>query len=340
MFYTFLKNPAAETLLGHSLELMAREIGKMPECSGVRAVVLGGGYGRGEGGATPEGALCNDLDFFVIPHDGISADSLQSAFRHLGRKWKEILSIDVDFFIVPAFQWLIRNEKTLMVQELLAGNRIIYGDSSVLSGVPRLQWRELPWREGARLLLNRGTGLLLSRRRMQNPEEKEFIRRNLHKAALGCGDALLIAHHAYRKTGMERLDSLRDTGVSEELSSFYKTALRYKYSPFMPEAEDLPERLHDMTTLWNASVCVFSHTVTGCNNANTADAVSALLHCRKENSGSFLRNTLLSLRYPGSKLLPLREHPRLKLLGSLAAVLNTPVRQAEDRYLKLWRRFN
>ena len=57
MFYTFLKNPAAETLLGHSLELMAREIGKMPECSGVRAVVLGGGYGRGEGGATPEGAL-------------------------------------------------------------------------------------------------------------------------------------------------------------------------------------------------------------------------------------------------------------------------------------------
>lgn len=161
MFYTFLKNPAAETLLGHSLELMAREIGKMPECSGVRAVVLGGGYGRGEGGATPEGALCNDLDFFVIPHDGISADSLQSAFRHLGRKWKELLSIDVDFFIVPAFQWLIRNEKTLMVQELLAGNRIIYGDSSVLSGVPRLQWRE-----GARLLLNRGTGLLLSRRRI------------------------------------------------------------------------------------------------------------------------------------------------------------------------------
>ena len=58
------------------------------------------------------------------------------------------------------------------------------------------------------------------------------------------------------------------------------------------------------------------------------------------NSGSFLRNTLLSLRYPGSKLLPLREHPRLKLLGSLAAVLNTPDRQAEDRYLKLWRRFN
>ena len=43
MFYTFLKNPAAETLLGHSLELMAREIGKMPECCGVRAVVLGGG---------------------------------------------------------------------------------------------------------------------------------------------------------------------------------------------------------------------------------------------------------------------------------------------------------
>ncbi|MGN0869792.1 MAG: hypothetical protein ACI4UV_01265 [Victivallales bacterium] len=88
MPYTFLNNAAAETLLGHSLEFMAREIGKTPECGSVRAVILDGGCGRGEGGATPEGALCNDLDFFVIPHDGISTDSLQSAFRHLGRKRK------------------------------------------------------------------------------------------------------------------------------------------------------------------------------------------------------------------------------------------------------------
>ena len=46
MFYTFLKNAAAESLLGHSLELMAREIGEMPESGGIRAVALGGGYGR------------------------------------------------------------------------------------------------------------------------------------------------------------------------------------------------------------------------------------------------------------------------------------------------------
>lgn len=340
MFYTFLKNAAAESLLGHSLELMAREIGEMPESGGIRAVALGGGYGRGEGGATPEGTLYNDLDFFVIPHDGISADSLQSAFRHLGRKWKEILSIDVDFFIVPAFHWLIRNEKTLMVQELLAGNRIIYGDPAVFAGVQRLQWSELPWREGARLLLNRGTGLLLSRRRLHEAQEKEFIRRNLHKAALGCGDAMLIARHAYRQTGMERLDALRGAGIAPNLTVLYETALRYKYSPFIPDAENLPESLHGMIELWNSVLRDFSHTVTGCNSADTANAVSALLRCGKENPGSFLRNALLSLRYPGSKLLPLREHPRLKLLGSLAAILNTPNPQAEERYLKLWRRFN
>lgn len=43
MPYTFLNNAAAETLLGHSLEFMAREIGKTPECGSVRAVILDGG---------------------------------------------------------------------------------------------------------------------------------------------------------------------------------------------------------------------------------------------------------------------------------------------------------
>ena len=58
----------------------------------------------------------------------------------------------------------------------------------------------LPAIEGARLLLNRGAGLLWAMRVVQgheSPPDVDFVRRNYWKCALALGDALLIAHQRY-----------------------------------------------------------------------------------------------------------------------------------------------
>ena len=52
-------------------------------------IVLGGGYGRGEGGAIG-GGLSNDLDFYVVAEEGAgSADlaAIDAALKPVSEKW-------------------------------------------------------------------------------------------------------------------------------------------------------------------------------------------------------------------------------------------------------------
>ena len=73
--YTMTADPDVKSVLDCFLPAVSAEIDAL-QLPKLRAVVLGGGYGRGEGGVrhTPEGGrLYNDLDFFV--YDFISQNS-------------------------------------------------------------------------------------------------------------------------------------------------------------------------------------------------------------------------------------------------------------------------
>ena len=66
--YTVVPDAALESLIDRTLAEIASEIDAL-RLPCLQAVVLGGGYGRGEGGVlhTPAGGrLYNDLDFFVV----------------------------------------------------------------------------------------------------------------------------------------------------------------------------------------------------------------------------------------------------------------------------------
>jgi len=66
----------------------------------------------------------------------------------------------------------------------------------------------LPLREATRLLFNRCSGLLLVRALLQNegltPKQMDFIGRNIAKAGLALGDALLVAAGTYHWSVVER----------------------------------------------------------------------------------------------------------------------------------------
>ncbi len=331
-------------MLEQALNGIAADIADVPVIAdGIRAVVLGGGYGRGEGGATPDGKPYNDLDFFVIGKPPGSAEF----FRELSRKWGEVLGIDVDFHPAASLGELYANAGTLMMQELFAGYRVVYGDPGILADAPVLPFAKLPWREGARLLLNRGTGLLLARRRLESGGDPEFVRRNLHKAALGCGDALLIARHAYRRCGVDRLAAILDTCPGTALAAAYEKALDYKYTP-TPEntvtAEHLSVEWDLLRSVYFESFMLFAGAVCGRGFAAPPEAARGLAAAGTESPGNTVKNALLSLRFlyrAPSILLPLGEHPRVKLpvllVKCLAGAGNA---SAEAAYLKLWARFN
>ncbi len=125
--------PELDRLVAESLVAIGREVSEMriPLLFGV---VLGGGYGRGEGGAkgefNVEGSkspvacrLSNDLDFFAITKDGttdVDAAAVAKALEPVSRRWTEKLGIDVDF--TSKTPWRIRHDQErLMVQELIHG---------------------------------------------------------------------------------------------------------------------------------------------------------------------------------------------------------------------------
>lgn len=343
-FFTFDRNPVAEQRLGDALSELSAGIAASPVAEMVRCVALGGGYGRGEGGATADGNLYNDLDFFVFPAAGANYGELEACFAGLSHGQAGKLGIEVDFFIAPSSGWLVENETTLMVQELLAGHRTIYGDESVFVPVKKLDWSELPWSEGARLLLNRGTGLLLAAEKAGDMAAADFINRNIRKAELGCGDALLIASHAYCRTGMERLEALRKLGGgAQSLSVAYHRALEFKYRPGLPEAEDYAGELAMAIAVWQKTLRSFVALVGGREVPASADAaeVAAMLPaCPGESAERILKNIILGiLYYPRlGQLRPLTAHPRQKLLPLLVRSFRNA--NERERFFRLWRKWN
>lgn len=342
MSYTYCNCASAEERLSRALQELAAAIEALPEAPLIAGVVLGGGYGRGEGGVTPAGNLYNDLDFLVMPTEFSQARRIAAALRPLSRKWGEQLHLDVDFFVVSRRCWLARNASTLMLQELLAGHCLVYGCRDFLAEVPRLDWERLPWREGARLMLNRGTGILLARARLKDPAAVDFICRNLHKAVLGCGDALLLVRGEYSRTGDERLARLQTVCADDTVFvQLYSEALQFKYTPqCRPEAAG-PERLQQVLHLWLKTLPQLALGVTGRVAVSPRQAIQILLDCGFCGCGYSLLNLLHYVRFlPHSlPLFPLREHPRLKLLLPLVELLETPGCDISG-YLRLWQRLN
>ena len=245
--FTVIPSPGIEELLKRAIAGIAADIGAL-KLPGLRAVVLGGGYGRGEGGVlhTDKGdALYNDLDFFVFASGAGRAlrARIDGALRELSRPWTEKLGVAVDFGPVKNCGALKKAASTLMFQELLRGWKPVWGTPELEKWIPAVEPRELPFSEAARLLLNRGMGLVFAGERLHAGDpDADFIVRNMNKALLGAGDALLIASGEYRWRGPERLEHFRSRAAQEDLPAEYVTlyekAFRYKLEPLPVLPED------------------------------------------------------------------------------------------------------
>lgn len=250
--------------LDQAVESALRELGgeieraRIPRLAGV---VLGGGYGRGEGGALlGSGAprLYNDLDFFAITEDGApeaeTVAAVGKALEPIAEKWTKQLGVDVDFAVKTP--WRIKHdEDRLMIQELVHGyvDVALAKGERLFAGVRALKPGELPWMEAARLLMNRGMGLLMA----DESGDRGFVARNLNKCVLGAGDARLIAGGRYAWRADERADRLGD--------GLYSAAVAWK---FRPQAEPVAnwerareawlEAYDEVSALSDASRSLFS----------------------------------------------------------------------------------
>ena len=216
MRYTAVGDAATERLVARVLEEISGEI-RAIGLEKLAGVYLGGGYGRGEGGAP----LYNDLDFFVLT-DGASEaekDAITRRLGELGARHSRELGVDVDFCRAKNELDFKKVERRLMIQEFLQGFVPVYGSREALDFLKRFPAGQLPVTEALRLLVNRGMGLLLARK----SDDPDFVRRNINKAVLGAGDARLIMEGRYAWKALERAALLDDRD--------YDRALEFKFRP-------------------------------------------------------------------------------------------------------------
>jgi len=228
--------PELDRLVSDACAAIGREIDaqSIPWLDGV---VLGGGYGRGEGGVKG-GALSNDLDFFAITGEGEDrVESIAEALKPISERWTAKLGVDVDFAVKTAWR-LKHDEERIMVQELVRGYFDVAGarGCKLFAHIDLRPAEALPWMEAARLLMNRGMGLLFAMDLESaaaagvapdgpagDAGKEVFTARNINKCILGAGDARLVARHGYSWRAAERAKALGDP--------LYTAAVEWKFRP-------------------------------------------------------------------------------------------------------------
>ena len=255
----------AEMLLDRVLSEMKEALSGTELC-----VVLGGSYGRGDGGVRQDkanGILYNDLDFFVFARRKNPAGT--ELLKELAKKYEHELKVDVDFSAVMTVKDIKKNAKRLMMQELKRGYHLVSGEDLLAQYLPELPAEKLPFSEACRLFLNRGMGLLFAGEKIAgNSDETDFILRNIYKAILGAGDAMLIAKNIYRWKIADRLELIENSDMPEIYKALYREAVGFKRAPHR-------EKKQDMKSFWNIVRDFFQSAVVRC--AQTNDVHSGIL---------------------------------------------------------------
>src|SRR5260370_12852967 len=225
------------------------------------ALVLGGGYGRGEGGVlrvSGEERPYNDLDLVLIVRrkGGLPWETLH-AIQH---KSATLTGIEVDFSRPLTVDDVGGWPTTVMGSDLLQGHRVLNGPADILTAnAPDLRSGRLPAVEATRLLLNRGAGLLWALRVVRGCEaapDADFIRRNYYKCGLALGDAVLISYgrlatpYAGRGERLAKLLGELPRPFRFDLSGLYEEALGFKFWPGEPASMPGEMELEEMATEW------------------------------------------------------------------------------------------
>ncbi len=202
-----------ERHLAHTCARIAAGVRGLLPPARLEGLLLGGGYGRGEGGvlATPGGDRpYNDLEFYVCVRGFRHLNELR--FGHALHVLGEILTpqagVEVEFKITSLAE-LRRAPVSMFSYDLVAGHHRLIGDAGMLAGCSHHhEAGQIPLGEATRLLMNRCSGLLFARERLAQREftaaDADFVRRNLAKAALALGDALLVVFGRYHRNVRER----------------------------------------------------------------------------------------------------------------------------------------
>jgi hypothetical protein len=333
--FTLDGSPALEAHLQATCEQVLAGVRRLIPADRLEGLLLGGGYGRGEGGVlrTPEGGQpYNDLEFYVFARG--QAVLAERQFRHplheLGESLSPAAGLEVEFKVLTLDK-LRKSPPSMFYYDLVMGHRWFAGDDTLLAGCePHRDAAKIPLHEATRLLMNRCSGLLFAQVRLAEPgftdADADFVGRNLAKAQLAFGDVLLTAHGQYhwscqeRHRRLEQLD-LTDLPWTTALITHHATGVEFKLHPTRSTESQtaLTVRHSELAALGEKLWLWLESRRLAQTFATARDyALSGINKCPETSP---LRNRLVNLRAFGPGGLVSGRYPRERLLTTLPLLL-------------------
>ncbi len=308
----------------------------------LEALMLGGGYGRGEGGVLRDAAgdwPYNDLEFYVAIRGNrhVNEARFGRALEVLGEILTHLADVEVEFKITSLAE-LRAQPVSMFSYDLFAGHRLLWGEPSRLFGCAHhLRAEQIPLSEATRLLMNRGTGLLLAREKLAaeslTSADADFVHRNIAKACLACGDAVLTARGLYdwscreRHRQLARIARLEPSSWHDTLLQRHAAGVAFKLHPdAQPVSHFALKVLHAEATelMLQCWLWVEQHRLVHPFASARAYAQDPIDKCPETGRA---RNVILNLRadrfVPHLQPAPWR-HPRQRIFHALALLLWEP----------------
>ena len=149
------------------MDLIVRRLKK--EIGDIVALVLGGGFARGEGTVKVKDGIVypiNDYDFFIItnkpisiPKEKLNKISLDLSKRITSTDFSYTSSSNVVNFYVDLRNMTVKELTKLppliKYYEMKHSGRIVYGSEDVLNAIPNYEIKQIPKQDGVRFLFNR-----------------------------------------------------------------------------------------------------------------------------------------------------------------------------------------
>lgn len=307
----------------------------------LEGILLAGGYGRGEGGVL-KGDLgdlpYNDMEFYVFIKGStlLNDRRYRAALHDLGLRLSPRAGLDVEFKIL-SLATLRRSKVTMFSYDFVTRHRWVIGDDSLLKGCERHHDASaIPAQEATRLLFNRCSGLLYATERLRRPEftaeDADFVGRNLAKAQLGIGDAILAASGQYHSSCLKRHGRLcallrENAGLPASLSNIaqqHEPGVFFKLRPHRSSQtrEELDGRLKELSALALSAWLHLESTRLQRHFSSAADyAFSDFNKCPEQPAW---KNLLVNVRTFGPKAVlkaGAMRYPRERLFTALALLL-------------------
>ncbi len=249
--FTVTGSPELEAKIGEQLAAISDDVQKNLAPDLLDCLALGGGYGRGEGGALVRDGVespYNDYDL-VLVH--LAPRRALSFLRDIEKKHTSASGIHVE--IMPLHRKRVpRLPHALTWFELGRGHKVLLGDPHGLQALTKRRIDQVHPAEWGRLLMNRAVGLVFARWVLAGEpcsvlgaeDPDAFVTRQVEKAWLALGDVWLSERNAYHHLVWERKKRFAQLLSDRPFwGDAYERAITFKLSPTMtrPRSELLRE---------------------------------------------------------------------------------------------------